>query len=110
MTIADFRMARGDLLPAYAASLKNPDGSAADLTGATVLFWFRPQDRSQAWKNAAAVIVGAATAGNVRYDWVAGDTAVAGIYDTKWVATYPGPKEMTFPNDRYQTLVIHEDV
>lgn len=55
------------------------NGVAVDLTGATVKFKARAVGSTTLAIDASATIVGAATLGNVRYDWVAGDITGSGL-------------------------------
>lgn len=63
------------------------DGTAVDLTGKTVKFKMRAVNSTTLKVDAAAVVVGSATAGNVRYDWAAADVDTAGQYLCWWEVT-----------------------
>jgi hypothetical protein len=105
-------MKKGDRLPSLTDTLVGPSG-AVDLTGATVVFKFFPIVGGSVVSGSA--VIEDATAGKVRYDWGASDTATAGSYYAEWVATIGG-KEMTFPNGdgtegpQYIKLVVVADV
>jgi hypothetical protein len=115
--MAIFRLKRGDTRPILEVALKNPDGSAHDLTGST------------AWKlhirvngtvfTRDMIKQGLDTAGVLRYLWV----------DADWVAGLPAPasphgkaelqmeyeviggtSRMTFPNGGHDTLIIVGDL
>lgn len=96
-------MKQGDLLPSVQAVLHDTDPSTGqprvmDLTGATVRFHLRPSAGGTPTVDQPAVVVDA-TNGIVRYDWVAGDTAVVGDYVREWQATYTASgKPVTIPN------------
>lgn len=102
----DFTIKQGDRLPAFADTLKEPDGSAADLTGATILFIMR----GPVTKSGAGSIVGVATLGQARYDWATGDTDTSGLYIGEWEVTYSGSRKETYPNGRYLGIRVLEDL
>lgn len=104
--MADFNIKAGDLLPAITAALRDPNGEPIDLTGATVTFRMRKRGATALTVDDAATVVGTATAGNVRYDWLAGNTDAHGLYDAEFRAELPGGRE-TFPNDRFISVKIH---
>lgn len=97
-----FYIKQNDTKPSITAQLLS-DGSAVDLTGATVKF------HMGSTIDAAATITDAAT-GNVRYDWASGDTATAGTYNAEFEVTFSDGKIETFPNDEYLLIVITEEV
>lgn len=102
--MADFHLKAGDLLPAITAALKDGDGNAIDLTGATVTFRMRKRGATALTIDAAASVVSAA-AGAVRYDWLAGDTDTHGVYDAEFRCELVDGRQ-TVPNDRYITVRI----
>jgi len=97
-----FYLKQHDTKPSYAAQLLQ-DGSAVDLTDATVKF------HMGSVIDAPATIVDALT-GNVRYDWVAADTEVAGTYKAEFEVTFSDGSIQTFPNQDYLQIVIGEEV
>jgi BppU N-terminal domain len=68
-----------------------------DLSGATVKFRMREEASTTLKTDTAAVIVNA-TAGQVRYDWVAQDVDTAGDYVAWWQVTFPSAKTQDTPN------------
>lgn len=106
--MADWTMRQNDRLPSIAATLKNADNSAIDLTGATVKF----QMSSAAGVNkvnASATVVTAAS-GTVQYDWAAGDTDTAGEYVGCWEITFGSGKKLTCPNATNYSISIVTDL
>lgn len=121
--MAVFSIKAGDTRPTLEVALKNPDGSAHDLTGSTT------------WKlniktGPSTVFVrdlvkeGLDTAGTLRYAWQASDwdpENVNGFLPTP-PANYPltqlpmeyqvsgGSSVMTFPNNSFDTIRILGDV
>lgn len=93
----------GDLGPTLTMTLDS-NGVPADLTGATaagaIMLRILLDGTSVLKVNAAMTIVGDPTLGNVRYDWIAGDTDTASGF--LWVvrATFAGSpnRPVSFPN------------
>ena len=100
--MAIFYIKRNDTKPSLSAILSQ-DGSAVDITGATVNFHMGDII------DTAAVIVNAAT-GSVRYDWAAVDTEKAGEFSAEFEVTFSDGKIETFPNVGYLRINIDEDL
>lgn len=115
--MATFTIKRGDTNPWLEVALKNPDGSAHDLTGST------------AWKlhiriNGTTVMTrdmvkqGADTAGVLRYTWATADWDVlpsprSPYHSREFPMEYEviaGSSRMTFPNTGTDTLKVVGDV
>jgi len=93
-----FFLKKGDTEPPIRRKIiQSSNGLPLDLTGASVKFIMTEEDRTTAKINAAAVIEYPPTAGIVRYDWQAGDTAAAGNFPAEFQITLPGGKILTFP-------------
>jgi len=75
--------------PLVTDTITNPDGSAKNLTGATVRFRMRPAHASNLVVDSAATVV-SAPAGTVSYQMLVGDTATAGRYAAWWQVTIGG--------------------
>ena len=103
-----FSIKAGDLLPALRVTLYQPDGTAQPLTGATVRIHVKKPDGTLHFDRAVSAIEDAA-GGVVRYDWQAGDTAVAGRYTAEIEATIGG-LPATYPNDRDLVILITEAI
>lgn len=104
------KMKRGDLEPAIPSTLSTElDGviTPIDLTACTVKFIMK--SRTAVVISAAAVIVDAVN-GKVRYDWIAGDTNIAGTYFAEWEITKPGSRPMTAPGEGFITVYINPDL
>jgi len=102
----DFNIKRNDLLPAIEATLKYVDGTAINLTGATVKFIFTKPDGTVI--NRSATVVSAA-AGTVKYEWQTGDTTIAGVMRAEWEITFPGGK-LTVPSQGHLSILVTEDL
>ena len=86
---ATFYLTQHDVAVVMNATLKNADGTAIDLTGATVTFHCGAEGNpDSAIVKAAASIVGSPVNGRVSYTWTAADTAEAGTYDAEFQLSY----------------------
>ena len=97
-----FYIKQNDTKPSLFAQLLS-NGSAIDLTGATVRF------HMESGLDAPAVITDAAT-GNVRYDWSVGDTATSGIFRAEFEVTFSDGTIETFPNDGYLFINVMREL
>ena len=114
--MADFEIRAGDRLPAISATITDgrpapgfPDGAAVDLTGTVVRFVMRVLDGSRPLLDAAAVVVDPA-AGEVVYEWGAGDTATPGTYLAEWQITFGDNRRLTVPNGQAIAIASHPGV
>jgi hypothetical protein len=107
---ADFYLKKGDRLASLVATLKKPDGTAQDLTGATVFMYMRLRGSTGTPKinGASASIIDAAN-GRVQYDWEVADVDTVGRYWATFVVNISG-KLKSFPTHGYITIEIEEDV
>lgn len=103
-TAADFYLKRGDLLPQIKSKLKNPDGSAMNLAGATVRFRMRAAGEGSPKVDAAATVVDAPT-GTVAYAWQGTDSDTEGLFNAEWPVTIAGAVE-TVPNNGFLKVLI----
>jgi hypothetical protein len=95
----DINLAPGDTAPLTTFALKNPDGTAMDLTGATVLFWYQPMNASVAKASRAVTIVAPATDGNTLIDWLGTGGAIApGNYLARYVVTFLDTHQVSVPD------------
>ena len=86
--MSDLNFTQGDNQPSIFGTLA-VNGTAVDLTGATVKFQMRLATDRRFLVDASAVIVNPA-AGAVRYDLADGDMATAGECVARWQVTFPG--------------------
>jgi hypothetical protein len=89
------------------ATLQDASGVAVDVSSATVNFYMGNINGNVV--NSTATIVDA-EAGQVRYDWVASDTANSGMYQAEFEVVYVGGTKETFPNNDYISVVIRPDL
>ena len=105
MAEPDFTLRRGDSASRLQAVLTDSAGDPVTIEGATVLLKLAPIAGGTLTVAAVATVdqVGSGTAtdglmGSVHYDWLAADTANAGLYLGEWEVTYLGGDVETFPN------------
>ena len=106
MSDETFTIKRGDTLFLLLYEL---DPATVDLTGATVLFNFRPRNGAMLFSRAATapVLTGKPT---VAYAWQAGDTDEAGLFEAEFEAAYPDGRRVTFPNKGFIQVIITDDI
>lgn len=97
-----FSIVQNDLLPVLTATLSYADGTAVDLSGATVNLILRNPDATTVYLNAACTASGS----TVTYAWTTGDTAVPGDYVAEFVVTFTDGTAQSFPTEGYFPLTI----
>lgn len=110
--MATFYLKKRDTRPILEVALKNPDGTAYDLTGYTATLHVSKSDGTVVTR--AMVVDAAPTTGIVRYTWVADDWVTApaittGVHRMEYEVR-AGLARLTFPNDGYDTLEVTEDL
>jgi hypothetical protein len=91
-----FYIKQGDTRPYLRRTLKDADGTAIDLTSATVRFHMNSGDQSIV--DAAATVITAAS-GIVEYRWQSGDTDIVGLHKAEFEITLSDATVLTVPND-----------
>lgn len=100
---------QGDRLPSLSVTAVQADGTAYDLTGATVVFNMRAADSGTVKvSRSAATLVDGAT-GKVRYDWQSGDLDTNGEYLAEFECTISGRK-LTIPTNGYIPVRVIDDI
>ena len=107
---ADFTIKQGDSEPVLTDTLTYSDGSAVDLSGATLELVVRSMTEAEPRALSGSAQVTDAPAGAVSYTFSAADTATAGLCMATWVVTFPGGAQMTFPTVGYLWLSIEENL
>lgn len=89
-------------------------GAPIDLEGATVRFHMRDSAGTLVVDSAATVIQNGdgsdGTKGRVKYEWVASDTATAGVFSLEWEVTFADSTVRTFPTTHPTKLKIWGDL
>jgi hypothetical protein len=94
--MSDLNLVAGDTAPSLFGTLTDPaTGEPFNLTDATVRFQMRLLTAGRWTVDSDAEVVGDPTAGDVRYDWIDGDTDTAGEYEARWQITYTSGGEVT---------------
>ncbi len=112
---ADFYLVQNDTGPSIIAVLVDEDGTVVDLTGISdtdVKFHMidPDSDAPKVDNNTNTSALAPLTDGKVQYDWQASDTDTPGLFDGEFQITFPGGVIITFPNYRYFTIHIREEV
>lgn len=93
-----FYIKQNDTSPAIETILQSDDGSVIiDLTDCEINFHMTHSQRDVEITGACEILD--EDGGRVRYQWVTGDTSVAGWYRAEFEVTYSDAKIETFPND-----------
>ena len=111
------RLKRGDRSPIFDSVIRDRDGNAISLVGATARFLMRDAtDRGNVVIDAPATIVNAAAVapdpdlGRITYAWGPTDTLLPGKFDAEVEVTFAGGIVETFPNVGYHQVVIQDDI
>ena len=107
--MSDFNIKQGDVLPVLSDTLTYSNGTAVNLTSASVKFVMRAITAIGPTVNTTATIV-SATAGTVSYTFTATDTQTAGHYQGTWIVTFSGGQVQQFPTDGYLDIVVEENI
>jgi hypothetical protein len=91
-----FQIPKGALLPILTATLTDEVGPI-NLTGSTVKFQMRLPGSNLLKVDSAAVIVGAATNGQVSYTWQTANVDTIGLYIGWFLVTYSGSGNLYAP-------------
>lgn len=103
-----------DTKPDLIVYLKNPDGSAHDLTGSTGWKLHIRLDGISTVLTKVMAIEGSPELGALRYNWASADWnaggLVQGTHRMEYEVVGPGAARLTFPNDGYDVLRIVDDL
>lgn len=102
-----FTIKRGDTSPSLLYALSP---ASVILTGASVVFNMRAADGTPKIARKAAVVQTATGQPTVRYDWVAADTDVAGMFQAEFEIAYTDGTIETFPSDDFILVKITGDI
>lgn len=107
---ADITWKQGDTRPLFTYPLTNADGTAVNLTGATVKLVMRDHQQDDPIKLTGVVTVTGAATGGVQYAPTAADTATPGLYMGNWVVTFADGSTQTFPTSGYLWVEIEQNL
>lgn len=102
-------MKQNDRLPSLSVTAVQSDGTAYDLTGATVVFNMRAADTGTIKINRSAAVLVSGPNGQVRYDWNSSDLDTNGDYLAEFEATISGRK-LTIPTNGYIPVRVIDDI
>lgn len=101
------RIKQGATLPAFTYVTVDENQQVVPLVGATLVeFIYRLQSAAAATAVVRTAVIVSASTGEVRYDWVTEDTAVAGAYFAEWRVTFLDGKVRKFPIRGYLPFVV----
>lgn len=103
--MATFYLKEGDTAPKLQASLKNPDGTAVDLTNANVDIRIA-KARGGGNIESGNAFTTDANNGVIEYDLAQVNTDNDGRYRVEFEVTYIDGSVETFPNKGYHTLMV----
>jgi len=104
-----------DTMPILEVVLLNPDKTVHDLTGATS-YKLHVRLRDGGTITRTMTLQGLATAGTLRYQWLAADWTdittplVVGQHRMEYEVLGPGAARLTWPNDGYDELRVVDDL
>jgi hypothetical protein len=103
-----FEIKEGDTSPFLSTVLLDGEGVPLDLTNATgVTLTMAMCDHPRTVVlNAVAADFNATAAGEVWYEWQAGDTDTPGMYNIEWTVTYPAGMILTVPSKGYDRVEV----
>lgn len=92
-----FEIVQDQLGPALQATLTKGDGTAQNLTGATVKLYMERRSSGVLKINGATATLVDATNGIVKYQWAGTDTDTPGLYRAQWQVEGLSPTPVRFP-------------
>ena len=105
-----FYMKQNDTAPSIRANLKDGDGAAIDLTGASIRFHMRTIGGTSSKVDAAGYVISPPASGIAQYNWIAADTDTVASYQAEFEVTYSDGTIETFPNDGYIRVEVTDDI
>lgn len=108
--MAQFSIKQNDTLPSIRSVLKDAANNPIPLPGGTsVRFHLRQVNSTDIKVDAPATVEDSPTA-TVRYDWVDGDTDIAGDFLAEWEVQYSGGGKLSVPNITDITVLIYPEL
>ena len=109
MSNYSFNITQNDTSPTLSVVIADSDGTAIDLTGASVQFKMRAVNSSTLKVNASASITHASN-GAVSYTFSSSNTDTSGLFQGEFQVTFSGGAIETFPNAEYISINILDDL
>ena len=103
-----FVLKKGDTSPVLVATFKDYDGTAVSIVGASVKILVKTLDGTSVVNSPMTITDG--TNGVAEYEWQSGDTDTTGTYKVEFEVTFDNGAVETFPNNKYEMMVIKEDL
>lgn len=107
--MATFVIKQNDTSPSIEATLTNINGTAINITNASVRFHMKNMTNNNLVIDQAATIING-VGGIVRYNWQASDTQKIGIYSCEFEVTFLDNSIETFPNDEKIIVSIESEI
>lgn len=107
--MVDFTIKQNDTSPALQCTLQDDQGIAIDISGSSARFHLVNYETGVVKIDSAGSIVSAVD-GQVKYEWITGDTDTVGIYQAEWEVTYSDGSIETFPNNQNIIINIFDDL
>lgn len=99
-----FFIKQGDTSPQLEVVLKDGEGNVVDLTNHT-LFFGMAETNGRLKVNSVATLI-SASAGNIRYEWAAGDTDTPGTYLAEFKIINPSGDVLSYPNSTEKQIEV----
>ena len=106
----EFVAKRNDTRQYLERLLKNADGTAINLSGATVVFNMRLRGATTLKIDGGAVTIVVAATGSVKYEWADGDLDTAGYYEGEFEVTFADSTVITVPNEEHIPITVTADI
>lgn len=104
-----FFLKQRDTSPALQYTVKDEDGSAIDLSGATVTFYMQDETGTTVIDGGSVTLVDAAN-GIVKYEWQDGDSDNAGYFKAEFLVTFGDGTKRTSPDPGWISIVVSGSV
>ncbi len=99
-----FHIKQNDTSPDLEVTIVDGDGSAVDVTGATIVFNMEAGGVNKITDGSVTIVT--AASGVVKYVWQTGDTDTPGAFEGEFEVTFVGGVIETFPPTNAQRLNI----
>jgi BppU N-terminal domain len=103
--LSSFFLKQGDTAPAIDYIVLDEDGVPINLTGSTVTFYMQDMSGNEVIDGGACSLIDAPN-GQVRYQWLDGDSDISGLYAAEFLVTFGGGTKRTTPDPGWITVVI----